>query len=82
MGRRLPDGSIKFEGRKDFQIKIRGFRVELGEIESALAQHPQVREGVVVAHENGGGDKRLIAYVVPARNINISPSITPSCATS
>lgn len=66
MGRRLPDGSIKFEGRKDFQIKIRGFRVELGEIESALAQHPEVRECAVVAHENGAGDTKLVAYVVPA----------------
>jgi thioesterase domain-containing protein/acyl carrier protein len=65
MGRRLPDGSIKFEGRKDFQVKIRGFRVELGEIESALVQHCAVREGVVVIKENGGGDKRLVAYVVP-----------------
>ncbi len=68
MGRRLPDGSIKFEGRKDFQIKIRGFRVELSEIESALAQHAHVSESVVVAKENGAGDKKLIAYVVPRRN--------------
>jgi amino acid adenylation domain-containing protein len=65
MGRRLPDGSIKFEGRKDFQIKIRGFRVELDEIESVLAQHERVREAVVIAHENGNGDKKLTAYVVP-----------------
>jgi amino acid adenylation domain-containing protein len=64
MGRRLPDGGIKFEGRKDFQVKIRGFRVELGEIESALTQHQNVREGVVIAKQNGGGDTRLIAYVV------------------
>jgi amino acid adenylation domain-containing protein len=65
MGRRLPDGTIQFEGRKDFQIKIRGFRVELGEVESAIAQYQPVRENVVVAAENGNGDKRLIAYVVP-----------------
>jgi len=65
MGRRLPDGTIKFEGRKDFQIKIRGFRVELGEIESALIQHPKVREGAVISHDNGSGDTRVIAYVVP-----------------
>ena len=64
MGRRLPDGSIQFEGRKDSQVKIRGFRVELGEIESALTQHQLVREGVVVAKENAAGDKRLVAYVV------------------
>jgi amino acid adenylation domain-containing protein len=72
MGRRLPDGSIKFEGRKDFQIKIRGFRVELGEIESALAQHAHVRESVVVAKENGTGDKTLIAYVVPREQASIN----------
>ena len=65
MGRRLPDGSISFVGRKDFQIKIRGFRVELGEIEAVLSEHPDVSEGVVVAHENGASDKRLVAYVVP-----------------
>jgi len=64
MGRRLPDGSIVFEGRKDFQIKIRGFRVELGEIESALSQHPSVRENVVVLGQNKTGDKHLLAYVV------------------
>ena len=69
MGRRLPDGSIKFEGRKDFQIKIRGFRVELGEIESRLCEHLRVSEGVVVAHETRAGDKRLVAYVVPRQDV-------------
>jgi amino acid adenylation domain-containing protein len=68
MGRRLADGSIKFEGRKDFQIKIRGFRVELGEIESALSKHSAVSEGVVVAHENGHGNQKLTAYVVLAQS--------------
>jgi amino acid adenylation domain-containing protein len=72
MGRRLPDGSIKFEGRKDFQIKIRGFRIELGEIESALAQYPDVRESVVVANENPAGEKRLVAYVVPREQASIN----------
>jgi amino acid adenylation domain-containing protein len=74
MGRRLPDGSIQFEGRKDFQIKIRGFRVELGEIESALAQHQLVRECVVVANDNAAGDKRLVAYVVPQQESIAAPS--------
>lgn len=65
MGRRLPDGSIKFEGRKDFQIKIRGFRVEPGEIESMLHLHPTVREAAVITQASDAGEIRLIAYVVP-----------------
>ena len=72
MGRRLPDGSIQFEGRKDFQIKIRGHRVELGEIESVLTQHQLVRESVVVAKENAAGDNRLVAYVVPHEPTSIN----------
>jgi amino acid adenylation domain-containing protein len=61
------DGRLEFAGRRDQQIKLRGFRVELGEIETALARHPSVRECVVVAREQGtgNGDKRLIAYFVP-----------------
>ncbi|HMJ26762.1 MAG TPA: amino acid adenylation domain-containing protein, partial [Pyrinomonadaceae bacterium] len=78
IGRRLPDGSIQFEGRKDFQIKIRGFRVELGEIESALTQHPFVREGVVVANENGDGEKSLVAYVTRTTNFSLSNSVDPT----
>jgi amino acid adenylation domain-containing protein len=78
LGRRLADGSIKFEGRKDFQVKVRGFRIELGEIESVLAQHQLVRESVVVAQENAGGENCLVAYVVPQksalpRSLSLSP---------
>jgi amino acid adenylation domain-containing protein len=58
------DGNIKFLGRLDNQVKIRGFRIELGEIEAALAQHPVVRETVVLAQQDAPSDKRLIAYVV------------------
>jgi amino acid adenylation domain-containing protein len=80
MGRRLPDGSIKFEGRRDFQVKIRGFRVELGEIESALIQHPKVREGVVVARDNGHDDTRVIAYVVPHKEQSSTVRIDKSAS--
>ncbi|HTO93590.1 MAG TPA: amino acid adenylation domain-containing protein, partial [Bacteroidota bacterium] len=61
----LSGGDIEFLGRNDFQIKIRGFRVELGEIESALAAHPAVAESVVVAAGDGGLERRLVAFVVP-----------------
>ncbi|KAF8947120.1 hypothetical protein BGZ46_005652, partial [Entomortierella lignicola] len=62
----LPDGNIIYLGRNDNQIKIRGFRVELGEIEACLAEHPRVREAVVLAVGEGSNNKRLVAYVVAA----------------
>lgn len=65
LGRLLADGSIEFLGRKDFQIKIRGYRVELGEIESALLQHEAVKEAVVVVKEDKMGEKVLCACIVP-----------------
>lgn len=58
-------GELEYLGRMDHQVKIRGFRVELGEIETALNRHPAIRESVVIAKEDGGGGKRLVAYLVP-----------------
>jgi non-ribosomal peptide synthetase component F/acyl carrier protein len=62
--RYLPDGNIEFLGRTDEQVKVRGFRVELGEIESVLGQHAAVRECVVVAREDESDERRLVAYLV------------------
>ncbi|MEQ1527954.1 MAG: amino acid adenylation domain-containing protein [Methylococcales bacterium] len=58
-----PDGTIDYLGRNDFQIKIRGFRIELGEIENRLSLCVGVREAVVIAREDGHGNKRLVAYL-------------------
>ncbi|MCX7177460.1 MAG: AMP-binding protein [Proteobacteria bacterium] len=61
--RYLEDGNLVYLGRVDNQVKVRGFRVELGEIESVLAHQPGVREAVVIAHRRSEQDVRLIAYV-------------------
>ncbi len=61
----LSDGNIEFVGRIDHQVKIRGYRIELSEIETAINQHPDVNEVVVIAKELISGQKSLLAYLVP-----------------
>ena len=67
LGRRLTNGCFVHLGRKDFQVKIRGNRVEIAEVEAALLSCPNIKEAVVVGKEDSSGDKRLIAYLAPAR---------------
>jgi amino acid adenylation domain-containing protein len=64
LARELPDGSLEFCGRADHQVKVHGFRVELGEIESMLKTHAEVRDAVVTVRGEEGGEKQLVACVV------------------
>jgi amino acid adenylation domain-containing protein len=65
LARYLPSGNIEFLGRIDHQVKLRGYRIELTQIEAVLKQHAGVREAVVIVREEQTGSKRLIGYVVP-----------------
>ncbi|MEV5866816.1 amino acid adenylation domain-containing protein [Streptomyces tendae] len=67
LGRYLPDGTIEFLGREDAQIKLRGYRVELAEVEAAVQAHPAVAAGAVVVDDSAAGGRRLAAFVETAR---------------
>jgi amino acid adenylation domain-containing protein len=68
------DGAIEFLGRADDQLKIRGFRVEPGEVEAVLLRHPAVREAAVVARDAGDGDQQLVAYYIEEGGLNPDPA--------
>ena len=74
IARYLPDGQIAFLGRADQQIKIRGYRIEPNEIVTVLDEHPAVQTSVVIARDDGVGDKRLIAYLVPMADTRLKAS--------
>jgi amino acid adenylation domain-containing protein len=73
-GRYLPDGSIEFLGRRDLQVKIGGHRVELGELESVLAQYPGVREAMAVTFTDEWNQKRLAAVLTPSPGVALETS--------
>lgn len=70
LGRYLPDGNIEFQGREDFQVKVNGYRVETGEIESVLKQYPGLKNTVVHAANDQFGNKYLIGYLVLENSAN------------
>ena len=73
--RRLRNGAVEYLGRTDFQVKVRGIRVELGEIEAVLSAHPAVAQAVVVTGDEPTGGKGLLAYVVLQADADVTPQM-------
>jgi amino acid adenylation domain-containing protein/thioester reductase-like protein len=73
LARYLPDGSIDFLSRVDNQVKVRGFRIELEDVENALAQHPAIREVAAISREDTPGDRRLAAYFTTSPDSQEAP---------
>jgi acyl-coenzyme A synthetase/AMP-(fatty) acid ligase/acyl carrier protein len=76
LGRYRADGTLDFMGRADFQVKIRGVRIELGEVEAQLHRHPDLQAAVVAARDDsgpGGSGRRLVAWVVPRPGASPTP---------
>ncbi len=72
LARWLPDGNIEYMGRIDHQVKVRGYRIELGEVEAQLLKLESVQEAVVMAREDGSGEKQLCAYLVADKALTVS----------
>ncbi|MEX5711745.1 amino acid adenylation domain-containing protein [Parafrankia sp. FMc6] len=76
LGHVLPDGALAFVGRRDHQVKVRGHRVELGEVEHALRRCPGVADAIVAARPDGAGGTELTAYVTPERQVTAGRRVT------
>jgi len=72
LARYRADGILEYLGRVDNQVKVRGYRIELGEIEAALASHPAVQSCAVLAREDEPGNRQLVGYVIPAKNLSLA----------
>src|SRR5262249_51436788 len=74
IGRWRAGGELEYEGRVDHQVKVRGFRIEPGEIEAVLRREERVSEAVIVVREGANGEKRLVGYVVPVADATVTTS--------
>jgi amino acid adenylation domain-containing protein len=78
LARYRPDGTLEYLGRMDSQVKLRGYRIEPGEIEARLLDHPAVQDCIVIAREDEPGEKRLVAYVIASSLSAVKPVSLPS----